>query len=95
MPKSSAIKMVRRWIALDAKLATRGGIRIEDFAREQAVSTKTIRRDLDVFRALEGQAAMEVVKFLGKDGHWHWCYARGIPRHWLFACNKPQVSLCE
>jgi hypothetical protein len=81
MPKNSSTEVLRRWRDLDASLRY-GGILIPSFARRWHVSTKTIRRDLDAFRALgqriKGTHDREISEY-------YWSYEPGVVP--LFTCN--------
>jgi hypothetical protein len=86
MPKNSSVEVLRRWRSLDRALCGgpygfEYGVEVSRFARQCRVSVKTVRRDLDAFRAL-GQE----VRHLAMPGNEHYhCYAPGTRP--LFACN--------
>jgi NADH/NAD ratio-sensing transcriptional regulator Rex len=43
-------KILKRWRALDRELMSITGMNLKSFARKQGVTTRTVRRDIEVFR---------------------------------------------
>ena len=74
MPKNSTTDVLRRWRALDERLAG-FGLLTPTFAREWKVSERTIRRDLDAFRELD---QVIVSEWDGEISEHRWLYGKGV-----------------
>jgi predicted DNA-binding transcriptional regulator YafY len=68
-------KVIKRWMMMDYFLA-RSGLDIKEFAETWCVSTKTIRRDLEMFRAMGYKAVLKVVRPGVAEGY-VWRYPDG------------------
>lgn len=84
MPKTSAIRLLKRWRAMDRELGTIFGLHVKSFARDWKVSTRTVMRDLQAFRELGQQVEFERLE----DRRYCWTYAAG--GEWLFVANLPK-----
>jgi hypothetical protein len=75
MPKNSSVTILKRWRAMDMTLNYRGagGLNLAAFAKHHKVTVKTVRRDLEAFKAL-GQ---DMVQTDPIDGVRYWQYALG------------------
>ena len=84
MAKNANLDILRRWQAIDYALSRPDGLHIESFAKKISVSTRTVRRDLEVFEAVGHPPEHK----LDADGVRHiWQYQYLGDR--MFACNLP------
>jgi hypothetical protein len=74
MPKNTNADVLRRWMALDAALASAAGLHLPSCARAHGASERTVRRDLETLGTFR-QLIRLVVEGKAADRPWH--YAAG------------------
>jgi len=88
--RQSALKMLRRWMALDRALR-RGGVQLRKFANVLRVDVKTVRRDLAHFKRLGYAARWEPAEGEGGGPETcEWSYPMG--QQPLFTASQPRPA---
>ncbi len=68
-------KLLKRWQALDRALISVEGMYLKDFARKHRVTTRTVLRDIDVFRSV----GLRVISHPEDVREHVWEYEEGAP----------------
>jgi hypothetical protein len=73
MAKNANIDILKRWRAMDQALSCKAktkGLHVESFAKAWNIDTRTVRRDLAVFKAIDQFVVQFKVVRRGEGGRW-------------------------
>jgi predicted ArsR family transcriptional regulator len=84
---NATLDSLRRLIAIDAALASRDGLHVGDMARTLDVTTRTLRREMDVLREMVGPTVERTADADNQIGrtrrHWYADRRRRLFAPWL------------